>query len=161
VNELADRLDITAVLNRYAIAIDARDWDLFRTVFTEDVVADYGAHGRWDGIDHFVEVWEPIHRRWVSTQHIITNHHIELDGDRARTRSYVNALLVAAGTPGGDSATIRGYYDDELVRQADGWRIQHRRFHPFWYEGNLVIVGYQPGDSPRYEPPWSLASTTP
>ena len=35
--------------NGYALAIDARDWELFRTVFTPDVQADY-PHGVFDGM---------------------------------------------------------------------------------------------------------------
>ena len=35
---LADRIAIDDVLTRYATAVDARDWDLYRSVFTADAV---------------------------------------------------------------------------------------------------------------------------
>ena len=49
------------------------------------------------------------------------------DGDRAIARTYVDALL----TPKEDGGVTHrgvGYYDDDLVKTADGWRISHRRF---------------------------------
>ena len=158
-DELRDRLDVIDLLNRYGVAIDARDWDLFRTVFHVDCVADYGAHGRWDDLKSFVDLFEVVHERWPATQHVITNHQVVLDGDTATARSYINATLVSPGAEGGDTVAIRGYYDDELERTPEGWRIRHRRFHPFWYEGNLALCGYQPGETPRSEPPWTLRTS--
>ncbi len=50
-----DRLDIVDVLIRYATGIDRRDWPLFRTVFTDDCVLDYGQIGAWNGVDAVTE----------------------------------------------------------------------------------------------------------
>jgi len=156
-DQLKDELEIIDLLNRYGVAIDARDWAMFRTVFTDDVVVDYGVHGHWDDLDRWAYVFERIHRHFAATQHSITNHQVELDGDRARARSYVNALLVVPDQPGGSDVTVRGYYDDELVRTPSGWRIARRTLHPIWYQGNLGIAGFQPGEKPPIEPPWSVS----
>jgi hypothetical protein len=59
--------------NGYALAIDARDWDLFRTVFTPDVVADY-PHGTFDGLDDWLGNFIPFHDTCAWTVHEITNH---------------------------------------------------------------------------------------
>lgn len=48
---LEDKSEIGEVLIRYATGIDQRDWDLFRTCWTPDVVADYGEIGQFAGID--------------------------------------------------------------------------------------------------------------
>ena len=45
------RAAVTDVLVRYASGIDRRDWDLFRTCFTDDCEADYGEIGVWHGAD--------------------------------------------------------------------------------------------------------------
>ena len=42
----ADELAITALLNRYARAVDTKDWELYRTVFTDDAVIDYSGAGQ-------------------------------------------------------------------------------------------------------------------
>ena len=43
IQQISDHLEITAVLHRYCRAVDSQDWDLYRTVFTEDARIDYAA----------------------------------------------------------------------------------------------------------------------
>jgi NAD(P)-dependent dehydrogenase (short-subunit alcohol dehydrogenase family) len=50
---------------------------------------------------------------------------IEAD-DRVAARSYVDAVVMGPNNATGSRSI--GYYDDELVRTGDGWRIAHRRF---------------------------------
>lgn len=38
--EISDRLEIEALLVRYCHAIDQRDWDAYRAVYTADAVID-------------------------------------------------------------------------------------------------------------------------
>jgi len=122
-----DRADITDVLLRYATGIDTRDWDLFRTVFTVDVDADYGAVGAWKGVDEITKFMTEIHEPCGHTMHRLSNIVITPDGaDRATTRTYVNAIVMGPDDFGGVSAN--GFYDDELVRTADGWRITRRKY---------------------------------
>jgi 3-phenylpropionate/cinnamic acid dioxygenase small subunit len=47
---LEDTVAVTDVLIRYATAVDTRNWDLFRSCFTPEAVADYGEVGRWDDV---------------------------------------------------------------------------------------------------------------
>ena len=62
------------------------------------------------------------------TMHRISNIAIEVhaDGDHAAARSYVDGILMAADEESGFNPM--GFYDDELVRTPDGWRIAHRTF---------------------------------
>jgi SnoaL-like domain len=48
--ERDDRQDIFDVLIRYATGIDRRDWSLFRAVFTDDCILDYGEIGVWNEV---------------------------------------------------------------------------------------------------------------
>ena len=34
--------EVTALLHRYARAVDSHDWELYRSVFTDDAYIDYG-----------------------------------------------------------------------------------------------------------------------
>jgi len=121
------RQDVAEVLVRYATGIDRRDWALFRTCFTRDCHADYGDIGVWDGVEAITEFMTKSHAAMGHTLHRITNQAIteRADGGVA-ARSYVDAILLAAGNQRGMHAI--GYYDDELVRTADGWRIARRRY---------------------------------
>jgi hypothetical protein len=68
-----------------------------------------------------------VHADCRYTLHRITNISIDhLSEHAASTRSYVDALILGPEGSGGVRAT--GFYDDELVRADDGWRIARRRF---------------------------------
>jgi 3-phenylpropionate/cinnamic acid dioxygenase small subunit len=122
------RLDITEVLVRYATGIDRRDWDLFRTCFTPDCHADYEGIGAWEGVDALTEFMVDAHAGMRHTLHRVTNFAIAVADDRAEARTYVDVVFVLADD--GTGLEAAGYYDDALVRTADGWRIASRRFTP-------------------------------
>lgn len=126
--EREDRQDIADVLIRYATGIDRRDWPLFRTVFTDDCELDYGEIGTWRGADEVTGFMDRAHAPAGHTLHRITNVATTVDGDTARARAYIDGLIMSADNSSGVSAV--GFYDDELVRTADGWRIARRRFTP-------------------------------
>ena len=123
---MSDREDIIDVLTHYATGIDRRDWPLFRTAFTEDCVLDYGDIGTWHGVDEVTAFMDQAHAMAGHTLHRLTNHAITIDGDTATARTYVDGLIMAADNTSGVNAI--GFYDDELARTADGWRIAHRVF---------------------------------
>lgn len=130
--ERDDRQDISDVLIRYATGIDRRDWALFRTVFTDDCELDYGEIGAWRGVDAVAEFMEQVHALAGHTLHRLTNQAISVSGDAASARTYVDALIMAgdnqAAVAGAAGVNGIGFYDDDLVRTADGWRIARRRF---------------------------------
>ncbi|CDP87493.1 MULTISPECIES: nuclear transport factor 2 family protein [Mycolicibacterium] len=123
---MSDREDITEVLVRYATGIDRRDWPLFRTVFTDDCVLDYGEIGTWIGVDAVTEFMDQSHAMAGHTMHRLSNHAIAVDGDTATARTYIDGLIMAQDNNSGVNAI--GFYDDELVRTPAGWRIARRRF---------------------------------
>jgi 3-phenylpropionate/cinnamic acid dioxygenase small subunit len=126
VSEREDRQDITDVLLRYATGIDRRDWPLFRTVFADDCELDYGEVGSWKGVDAVTEFMQQAHAMAGHTMHRLTNQVITVDGDSAEARTYVDALIMLGDNISGVNAA--GFYDDDLVRTDDGWRVTRRRF---------------------------------
>ena len=114
------------VLVRYATGIDSRDWTLFRTCFTEDCEADYGDIGVWHGADEITEWMRDSHAPAGHTMHRITNQVVSPNGDGVSARSYVDAIVMGPDNVHGTRAC--GYYDDELARTDDGWKIARRRF---------------------------------
>jgi ketosteroid isomerase-like protein len=126
VSEREDQQDIAAVLLRYATGIDRRDWPLFRTVFTDDCKLDYGEIGSFTGVDAITEFMQQAHAMAGHTMHRLTNQVIAVDGDAAEARTYVDALIMVGDSGSGVNAA--GFYDDELVRTDDGWRVAKRHF---------------------------------
>lgn len=125
-NARQDREEIADVLVRYATGIDRRDWPLFRTVFTEDCELDYGEIGSFKGVDAITEFMDQAHSMAGHTMHRLTNQVIDVHGDTAETRTYVDALIMMGDGDSGVNAA--GFYDDELVRADDGWRVARRTF---------------------------------
>jgi 3-phenylpropionate/cinnamic acid dioxygenase small subunit len=120
------REDVADVLVRYATGIDRRDWVLFRTCFTDDCEADYGDIGVWHGADEITAWMEQTHAPCGHTMHRITNVDVAERGDRVAARSYVDAIIMGPDNRAGTRAD--GFYDDELERTDDGWKISRRRF---------------------------------
>jgi 3-phenylpropionate/cinnamic acid dioxygenase small subunit len=42
---MTDEAAITRLLYQYARAVDTKDWELYRSVFTDDAVIDYSSAG--------------------------------------------------------------------------------------------------------------------
>lgn len=129
----ADQHDIAELLVRYTTGIDRRDWTVLRSCFTDDVVAEYEGVDTWHDADALATFMEEAHAAMGHSLHRLSNLAIEVDGDAATARCYVDALNL---TPDGQSGiqTV-GFYDDELVRTPNGWRIARRRFTPVLYQG--------------------------
>lgn len=131
---MTDRDDIVALTIRYATAIDSEQYELLSTVFTADADLDYGEVGHWTGAAEVTEFMDLAHRGAANTLHRMSNQVAAVDGDAATARTYVDALILG---PDGSGVNAVGYYDDEVVRTADGWRISKRTFTSV----RLVMVG--------------------
>ena len=135
---LANRASIVDVLVRYSTALDARDWPTLATCFRADAVADY-PNGRFEGYAAI----EANCRRAVlpldTTQHLISNHVIDINGDRAQATCYLIAQHMRADAPGGPFLLLGAAYDDELSRTDAGWQIVNRRLRTLWVDGNKNI----------------------
>jgi SnoaL-like domain len=134
----ASDLDTVAVAgmrlqNSYALAIDARDWDLFRTVFTPDVRADY-PHGVFDGMDAWLENFIPFHDTCAWTVHEITNHVVGQDSQGIWGTCYGWIRWTVKDTPGAINRAEVLFRD--RLREDDGtWRIARRK---------LRLLSHQP-----------------
>ena len=133
---MADREDIVELLNLYGFAMDTRRWDLFDRIFTPDVDADYGPTSSWTDRERFKADFGSFHELFDATQHMMTNHLVKVEGDRASAHTYGSWRLIrhAAGDPPVWDGT--GYYDDTLVRTAAGWRIEKRTCRVVFWTGN-------------------------
>ena len=130
---VAGPLAVSDVLIRYATAQDSRDWELLASCFTGDARLDYDTSGVF-GRDDFVAHRRVGLTRIKATQHCVTNHVIEVDGDHARSTSYVIAQHVRNNDV---TFSLGGTYHDNLVRYGTEWRIASRRFVTSWQAGWL------------------------
>ena len=135
---LADRAAISDVLYRYATGLDTKNWELYRSVFTDEIDMHYSST---DGYEHFtadewVERWRPMFTGFDATQHISMNHTFDIRGDEATCISYMRARHVV----GDDHWTMGGYYTNELVRTAEGWKLRRVMLTTTWTDGNRTVM---------------------
>lgn len=138
---LVDQLEITDVMTRYCLALDAHDWDRLETCFTPDATTDYGELGGGNsGRDEIVETCRVALSGLDASQHLVSNYAVEVDGDTATATCYLHGLHALKDTPGGDVFMVYGTYTDRFVRTPDGWRIAHRTLAGTWSEGNPAVL---------------------
>ncbi len=152
---LLDRQAIVDVTVAYAWILDHGPHERLRDVFTADARAVLGEECR--GVDSIIDRVGRALGPLDGSQHIVANHQVSVDGDRATCRCYFHAQHTLRGTPGGDNYVVAGRYDDRLVRTDAGWRIEDRVLTVDWTEGNLRGVqaaareraaGAQPDEAP-------------
>lgn len=146
IQRLEDRHAISDVVIKYAIAIDDADWVGYASVFTDPVHVDFSEAGMPAADfprEQFVGFAQQGLEVWDARQHLSPNHVIELDDldpDRAHCRSYMYAQHYKKDAPGGEFYLMRGSYEHELVRTADGWKIARLTQRISWLEGNPDAV---------------------
>jgi len=130
-------VQIQLLLTRYAWANDSHDYEAMGLCFTSDATVDSEQTypGMIDlpvsGRERVVEWIVSAHKLrpgWIR-RHVLTNVNIlEYGGNTARVRTYYTAV----NTPpdAGAVVTHTGYYEDTVVREADGqWKISRRVPH--------------------------------
>lgn len=135
-DEVADRLEIADVLDRYAYALDDKDWETLRSTFADGATVDYRSAGGPRGSVEDALGWlDTTMSMFAITQHLNANRIIEIDGDEARVRSYVFSPVIAERDDGSlDIIHSGGEYEDRLVRTASGWRIAKRVNKVLWIQ---------------------------
>jgi ketosteroid isomerase-like protein len=132
--EISDRIEIEQLLIRYCYAIDQRDWDAYRAVYTDDAVIDDVSAGPGNSVDDMVEFLSGALERVVLIQHAISTSLIEIDGDAARARTVCHCPVVLDRGNGDSQMFFQGlWYVDELVRTPDGWKIARRAERDYFH----------------------------
>ena len=135
---IEDRLAITDLTIAYCWALDGRRWDLLDDVFTVDALAQLGESV--SGLPAIKARVSSALGMLDDSQHMVSNHEVDVDGDRATCRCYFQAQHVRTAAVGGPNFIIAGRYEDQLVRTLEGWRIRQRVLTVMWREGNVAVV---------------------
>lgn len=139
-----DKNRIIELVNLYGLAMDTQRWDLFDRIFTEDAELDFVAPSHWHDLASFKRDFAAFHGPFDATQHLMANHLVRVDGDRAQAFTYGNWRLIRRGLEGGDLWEGTGWYDDDLVRSDSGWLITRRTCRVVWWGGNPLVQETSP-----------------
>ena len=126
-----DRLDIIDVINKYAHAVDEKNYVLFIALFFKDVETKFvfdpsffgGETIIIKGIDDYMEYIIESGSLFRSSQHLIGNSLITSKGDTVKVKSNLNS---------------RGYYKDDINRSVSLWGYYETYLKKI--EGNWKIV---------------------
>lgn len=136
---MTDREEIIDLAIRYTWALDTKNLEDLRNVFTPDATADLRGVP-CDGVDAIIARIGGAIERLDATQHLLGNHQATIDADVGTHRCHLQSQHVLTDTEGGDNFIVGGYYEDQVIRTDQGWRIKHRLMRQTWSEGNLAVV---------------------
>lgn len=141
----SDREDIIDTCVRYAWHADLREWDRMAELFTERVHLDTrsmpgGGQTTLDRAD-MIDAWAKLFATLGPTQHIMTNHLVEIDQSTAQCVAQFHAQHLAPVESGDATLVIAGHYRFGLVRGPDGWQIDALTISQTWSSGNLAVLG--------------------
>lgn len=137
---LIDERDIRDVAFRYCRALDTKDWALLDEVFLPDATGELGTPTTLVGIDAIRGRVRKALGHLDGSQHLVGNHEIDVTGDTATHRCYLQAQHIRADATGSPNYIVAGRYEDRLVRTPNGWRIAHRTLTVMWTEGNVTVA---------------------
>lgn len=125
--QLIDRAEINDLLVRYSESLNAADWDTWAACFTADAHLDYTTAGGVagsvaDAVTWLSQTMVAFDMRIGRISNVLATF---VSGDEARVSSQYSMMMRLAG----DSPTYieaAGWYDDTVVRTAQGWRLANR-----------------------------------
>ena len=121
----ADRADINAVVNDWALARDSGRWDRLRECFTRDAVM-YTTWFVGPAEEFVARSMEAAKRPGARGAHFIGGCSVELAGDRAIAETRMILLLRAALDGVEVDVTCYGRFYDFFRYERDAWRIAKR-----------------------------------
>ncbi|MER7209220.1 nuclear transport factor 2 family protein [Streptosporangium sp. NPDC000239] len=131
---MTDREQIFALFDRYADALDHREWALLERLFTEDVTTDWFGAYQVSGRAEVIAYISDLVGRTLRTHHMLGNYTADVQGDTAEASARVRAYHVGEGDLFEES--LAGF-EATAVRTPDGWRFS--RFDERLY----VMLGTQ------------------
>jgi SnoaL-like protein len=138
VDALTDRAELIELLGRYADIADLKEFtELPGLVFTDPLTLDFSAVAdippSTTPLADYVEMLRFAFAPYTATHHVITGHVVTIDGDSAKIHAHVRAEHWVPEEIAGDGPNrwlVVGFYDNEAVRTADGWRLTRVKLTP-------------------------------
>jgi len=142
---VSDVLELNRLAYRYAAAVDALDEAAFLEVFhpdarlrvyhpeAEEPFVDLDGHGQ---IANVLPLMREMYRR---TAHLMTNHLVDLDGERGGGTLLCTARHLMKDPNDVNVLVVVIRYVDRYERRAGGWRISDRQIRFLWSERDLMV----------------------
>ena len=136
---MTDAEAIQQVLNRYTEGSGRADWDQVLGTFTDDGVWQVTGVGTFTGRAEIQPVMAGFIAQMDYFVQLNTPAIIKVDGDKATARSVIRECGKFKGKD--EALEVLGFYSDDLVRTADGWKFARRT----WQAAGLHRFALLPG----------------
>jgi SnoaL-like domain len=93
--QISDRLEIGDVLTRYCYAVDDREWEVYRKLFTADAVIDDRVTGGLEsGVEEHIDYLKRALSKVLLSQHATSTVLVDLNGNSANARAHCSCPMV-------------------------------------------------------------------
>jgi hypothetical protein len=132
--QISDRIEIEDVLSRYCYAVDDREWDLYRGLFTPDaVIDDRVTGGLQSGVEEHIQYLKRALSKVALSQHAISTVLIDLSANNAQVRAHCSCPMVLDIGEAKKHVFFQGlWYCNSFVRTPEGWKISHLVEKGYW-----------------------------
>lgn len=145
---LTDERDVARGLARFARILDHKQWDALGEVFAPDLSFNYGDGREQQGLDALRAQMRRFLDVCGGTQHLLGSIRIEVEGNRADSRSYVQARHQGVGDKAHLFFDSNGEYVDRWERRPQGWRIVRRDSVWHMHMGDPSVLGMSAAREP-------------
>jgi hypothetical protein len=133
-DQISDRIEIGEILTRYCYAVDDREWDVYRGLFTPDAVIDDRVTGGIEsGIEEHIQYLSQALSKVVLSQHALSTVRIDLNGNTAQVRAHCSCPMVVEFGEAKKHVFFQGlWYRNSIVRTHEGWKISRLVEEGYW-----------------------------
>lgn len=149
VETIVDHAEMIRIADAIDAAVDAKDWALARSFFTDEVQVDFtslvGGEPATIPGDALIAGWSANLTAEKTSFHLRGNHRITFEGRDAavmQSHGYAWNRMESGSLPqnGGEALwEVWGTYDHGFTRTQDGWRVNAMRFFATAERGNAFV----------------------
>ena|ERR1700722_15870528 len=134
IQQISARFEIQDILARYCYAVDDRNWNAYRELFTSDgVIDDTVTGGIRSGVEEHITYMKKALSKVLMSQHAISTVLVELNGDDATVRAHCSCPMVLDTGENDSHVLFQGlWYRESLIRAEEGWKIRNLLEEGYW-----------------------------
>ncbi|MDX8349968.1 nuclear transport factor 2 family protein [Cognatiyoonia sp. IB215446] len=146
---LVDQAEMVRIADAIDAGVDAKDWDLTRSFFTDEITVDFtslvGGEPATIPADALIAEWSGNLTAEKTSFHLRVNHRVTFDGPDAATmvsHGYAWNRMESGGLPenGGEALwEVWGTYEHGFARTEDGWKVNAMTFTATAERGNPFV----------------------